>query len=428
MSTCQFVPPYLLDRIAALPDSDLAAIAHRTRAVDEQIRRGRPSTPATVAAPRQDAWEMHDAGNRSLLPGPLVRTPGQPGTGDAAADEAALGVGETLSLLTDLGRRSYDDHGATVVATVHYEQDYDNAFWNGTQLVFGDGDGKVFGRFTKPIDVLGHELFHAVTQYTANLTYSGQSGALNESISDCFGSCVKQRHLGQEAASADWLIGEGIFLPGVQGVALRSMKAPGTAYDDPQLGKDPQVGSMSQYVETTDDNGGVHLNSGIPNRAFYLAATGIGGTSWEGAGRIWYAALTSGIAAGATFADFAQACVTAAGAHADTVREAWTTVVVLPGPSSPGVPPAGTVEITRSGGFAGIRRTATLDLGSDDPRVAEARDLVARLDVDQLAMAMPSAPQPDRFVYQFRVGDQAFSLAEHELTPELARLSSLLLS
>ena len=150
-----------------------------------------------------------------------------------AVNEAATGITESLALFTDYGRASFDDQGATVVATVHYEQDYDNAFWDGTQLVFGDGDGKVFDRFTKPIDVLGHELSHAVTQYTANLTYQGQSGALNESMSDVFGACIKQRHLGQDAAAADWLVGEGIFLPGINGQALRSMAEPGTAYDDP---------------------------------------------------------------------------------------------------------------------------------------------------------------------------------------------------
>ena len=210
-------------------------------------------------------------------------------------NEAATGITESLALFTDLGRSSYDDRGATVVATVHYEKDYDNAFWDGTQLVFGDGDGTVFDRFTKPIDVLGHELSHAVTQYTADLIYQGQSGALNESMSDVFGACIKQRHLGQDAAGADWLVGEGIFLPGINGRALRSMSDPGTAYDDPAIGKDPQVGSMADYVDTADDNGGVHLNSGIPNRAFTIAARAIGGESWSGAGRIWYAALTSGL-------------------------------------------------------------------------------------------------------------------------------------
>ena len=218
---------------------------------------------------------VHTAANGSTLPGRVVRTAGDPASGDTAVDEAADGITATLALYREaFARASYDGKGAEVVLTVHYQQNYDNAFWNGTQLVFGDGDGTVFGSFTKPVDVLGHEFTHAVTQFTADLTYQGQSGALNESVSDCFGMCVKQQVLGQTAETADWLVGEGIFLPGINARALRDMAHPGTAYDDPTLGKDPQVGDMADYVDTTDDNGGVHTNSGIPNRAFYLAAIG----------------------------------------------------------------------------------------------------------------------------------------------------------
>ena len=317
-------------------------------------------------------------------------------------DEAATGITESLALFADLGRASYDGKGATVVATVHYEQDYDNAFWDGTQLVFGDGDGRVFDRFTKPIDVLGHELSHAVTQFTADLTYEGQSGALNESVSDVFGACIKQRSLGQDAASADWLVGEGIFLPGINGRALRSMSDPGTAYDDPQIGKDPQVGSMADYVETTDDNGGVHLNSGIPNRAFVLAARAIGGDSWSGPGRIWYAALTSGIAADSDFATFAAATIVAAGESASLVEDAWTTVGVTPGtasaPSSGATTAEKSVVVRRSGGFAGLTKEGVVDLDSDDPRVPEVRSLVERID---FTAVQSGRPQPDRFVYHF---------------------------
>ena len=244
-----------------------------------------------------------------------------------------------------------------MVATVHYEQDYDNAFWDGTQLVFGDGDGQVFDRFTKPIDVLGHELSHAVTQFTADLTYQGQSGALNESMSDVFGACIKQRHLGQDAASADWLVGEGIFLPGINGKALRSMSDPGTAYDDPQIGKDPQVGSMADYVDTTDDNGGVHLNSGIPNRAFVLAAQAIGGESWSGAGQIWYAALTSGLSADSDFATFAAATVAAPASTPRPCRTPGTPSASAPGRPRPPPPPGarpGRPGRRAAGGFAGL--------------------------------------------------------------------------
>ena len=268
--------------------SDSAAADHcrSTLATDQVFRAARQAVPRPTAAATGAAWVVHTAANGSTLPGRVVRTAGDPASGDAAVDEAADGITATLALYRDaFARVSYDGKGAEVLLTVHYQRNYDNAFWNGTQLVFGDGDGTVFGSFTKPVDVLGHEFTHAVTQFTADLTYQGQSGALNESVSDCFGMCVKQQVLGQTAATADWLVGEGIFLPGINARALRDMAHPGTAYDDPTLGKDPQVGDMADYVDTTDDNGGVHTNSGIPNRAFYLAATAIGGDTWEGAGR-----------------------------------------------------------------------------------------------------------------------------------------------
>ncbi len=149
---------------------------------------------------------------------------------------------------------------------------------------------------------------------------------------------VKQYRLQQTAAAADWLIGEDCLLPGVKGVALRSMKAPGTAYDDPRFGKDPQPAHMSGYVASSDDEdgdmGGVHTNSGIPNHAFYLAATAIGGHAWEVAGRIWYDALRDPrLRPTARFAGFAASTVRVAKSSHDeavagAVRDAWNTVGV----------------------------------------------------------------------------------------------------
>ena len=427
---CRFIPPYLLERLRTCDDPDAIRCAADTLELDATLR-ARRSAPETVraAAAVTGAWEIHTAANGTTLPGERVRAAGEPESGDAAVDEAATGITATLSLLEDVfARSSYDDKGAGVLATVHYGKDYDNAFWDGTQLVFGDGDGKVFDRFTKPIDVLAHELGHAVTENTAGLTYDGQSGALNESVSDVIGACVKQRVLGQTAAEADWLVGEGIFLPGVQGAALRSMKAPGTAYDDPNLGKDPQVGSMDDYVQTTDDNGGVHINSGIPNRAFQLAATAIGGSSAEGAGRIWYAALTSGIGAGTDFAGFAQATVAAAGAHAEAVTKAWSTVGVTPGASAPQAPteapPVEKVHVSRSGGFAGLRVSGSVDLDAGDDRALDARSLVGRIDFTQVAQR---PPRPDMFVYEFRAPGHQVTVAEQDLTDDLRRLASIIL-
>src|SRR6185437_13237179 len=141
-------------------------------------------------------------------------------------------------------RNSLDDKGLPLVATVHFGRGYDNAFWNGEQMVFGDGDGVYF------------------TQFTSRLGFAGQAGALNESVSDCFASMVKQMQLKQQAHDADWLIGQGLFTSRVNGTAVRSLKAPGTAYNDPVLGKDPQPATMDGYLDDPDDEGEVHANSG----------------------------------------------------------------------------------------------------------------------------------------------------------------------
>src|SRR5262249_22418604 len=206
------------------------------------------------------------------------------------------------------------------------------------QMVFGDGDGVIFNGFTSSVDVIGHELTHGVTGSEANLRYQGQPGALNESLSDVFGSLVKQFSTSpkQTAAKADWLIGAGLLAPGIQGVALRSMKAPGTAYDDPTLGKDPQGAGMAHFVHTLQDNGGVHIKSGIPNRAFYLAATSIGGYAWEKAGKIWYDTLCDhNLKPSATFSRFAQLTIRhagllygASGIEQKAVQDAWGQVGV----------------------------------------------------------------------------------------------------
>jgi hypothetical protein len=424
-----FVPPYLLLEIARNRPEDaewvLQMLAH-----DDQLRLER--TTVTAAPATGPDWVVHTAHNGSTLPGDVVRTAGDAPSGDVAADEAADGVAATLQMYAEVyDRDSYDDAGATVVATVHYQRGYDNAFWNGAELVFGDGDGKSFDRFTKPVDVLGHELTHAVTERTAGLVYQGQSGSLNESLSDVFGSCVKQRLLGQDAQEADWLIGEGLFLPGVQGRALRDMAHPGTAYDDPVLGKDPQPANMADYVDTTDDNGGVHINSGIPNRAFQLAAVAIGGSSAEGAGRIWYAALTGGLSSNADFAAFAAATVAAAGERAVEVQEAWQTVGVAPQTSTHGAgrPPAGgartaTVRVRRTGGFAGLTADGEVDLETHDARVSELAQLVDRIDLREVP---GGTPKPDMYVYAFDLcGDRA-TVPEQHLTDDLRRVAELVL-
>src|SRR5207237_2112286 len=158
------------------------------------------------------------------LPGTLVRGEGDPTSPDVAVNEAYDFSGATYDFYkTAYNRNSVDGRGLRLDSTVHYDADFDNAFWDGRQMVYGDGDRVLFDRFTKCLDVVGHELTHGVTQYTAALEYEGESGALNEHISDVFGILVKQWTLRQTATNSNWLLGEGIFLKGVNGVAVRAL-------------------------------------------------------------------------------------------------------------------------------------------------------------------------------------------------------------
>jgi len=343
------VPPYLLARIAAVQDPGWERAAEAARATLAAPREYRPvrsrlrlsieegGTLVAEATPAPDR-EISDAQGRESLPGVLVRGEDDPATGDDAVDEAFDGLGATFDFFWDAySRDSLDAVGSRLLATVHYGRDYDNAFWNGTRMVFGDGDGEIFTGFTRSLSVIAHELTHGVIEDEGGLLYRGQSGALNESLADVFGALTEQHHLGQSVSEATWLIGEGIFTDAVEGRALRSLSAPGTAYDDDVLGRDPQPGHMDGYVVTRDDNGGVHINSGIPNHAFFLTADALGGHAWERAGLIWYRTLTSGtVPSTADFTTFGRATLAAAVAEygegseeADAVRNGWIGVGVL---------------------------------------------------------------------------------------------------
>ncbi|SEK23780.1 Thermolysin metallopeptidase, catalytic domain [Roseateles sp. YR242] len=343
------LPPYLLDAILRHGTQQQRDAAVRTKSVDHTFRSLRLSglgakaarrmTPsaAAVASPAVPVKRrtIFNANHTETLPGTLVRGEGQPASGDVTVDEAYDGLGATFDFFAEVYQRnSIDDGGMPLEATVHFGQDYNNAFWNSVQMVFGDGDGELFNRFTIALDVIGHELSHGVTEDEAQLQYFNQSGALNESMSDVFGSLIKQYHLQQTADQADWLIGAGLFTARVKGVALRSMKDPGSAYDDPVLGKDPQPKHMDQLVDTFDDNGGVHINSGIPNHAFYQVATRIGGFAWEQAGRIWYDALRDArVKPNANFLAFARVTLEVAGTlygvtstQRQAVKDGWAAV------------------------------------------------------------------------------------------------------
>ena len=337
------LPPDVLRDIARTGTEEQREAALRALAVDttfRTLRAIRQAAPVAAAAPTAVAIQgqkqrtIYDCHNKMPSPGESVeqvRAEGAGPKGDSEVDEAYDGLGHTYDFyLNVLNRNSIDDQGMPLDGYVHYGRGYNNAFWDGQRMVFGDGDGVLLNRFTIAADIMGHELTHGVTEKEAQLIYQGQSGALNESISDVFGSLVKQYANGrQDASNADWLIGEGIFKENANW-ALRSMKNPGSANP-----RDRQPGHMHDYVQTIEDNGGVHTNSGIPNKAFYLVATEIGGYAGEKAGRIWYAALRdSRLKPNARFVDFAQLTFVSAwnlfpaGREAEIVRDAWAQVGV----------------------------------------------------------------------------------------------------
>jgi Zn-dependent metalloprotease len=332
------VPPYILRAIVRNGNARQQMRAWSTLTDSEQFRGQRKVlsrvSAATMTGTGRKRRTVYDARHKYDLPGRLVRSEGDPKSKDAPVNEAYDGCGATYDFLSRVfERNSIDDHGLRLESTVHYGLDYDNAFWDGRQIVFGDGDGEVFGRFTRALDVIGHELAHGVVQFEAGLKYQGQPGALSESFGDVFGSLVKQYKKRQCAAEADWLIGGELFMAGIHAAGIRSMKSPGTAYDDPLLGKDPQPAHMRDYVRTSEDNGGVHLNSGIPNRAFYEAAIRLGGFAWEKAGRIWYSALVNRVRQNSTFRELMSITVQTAGEffgsgsdEQKAVREAWSEV------------------------------------------------------------------------------------------------------
>ncbi|WP_322905968.1 M4 family metallopeptidase [Paenibacillus sp. SGZ-1009] len=203
-------------------------------------------------------------------------------------------------------RNSIDGAGMRIQSVTHYSSNYNNAFWNGTYMVYGDGDGKLFAPLSGALDVVGHEMTHGVIEHTANLEYMNQSGALNEALADMFGSVIQGKN--------DWLIGEDVYTPGKSGDALRSMADP-TLYGDPA--------HMDDYKNLPNteagDYGGVHTNSGIPNKAFYLLSNGgtFEGVNVKGIGNnqaiaIVYRALTLYLTSTSDFADFRAAMTQAA--------------------------------------------------------------------------------------------------------------------
>ena len=335
------IPPYMMDRLA---ESSNADVRRRARANLRAAATFRTQRVAAAAHPTMMVTASATAGKERLvftshgtdaLPGTLVRSEGDPASGDAAVDEAYDGAGRTYDFYKAvLGRDSLDDAGMVLRSSVHVAEDgeaMNNAFWNGEQMAYGDGDGIVFGRFTTSLDVIGHELTHGVESFTSDLEYRGQPGALNEHFADVFGVLVRQwKQKAKSPKTASWLVGAEILVPASTRRALRDMAKPGTAFqNDPDLGDDPQPGHMDGLYTGPSDRGGVHINSGIPNRAFVLFARALKGPAYGTPAKVWFATMAR-LDRLATFAECAALSIEESEkvgkATATAARKAWKAV------------------------------------------------------------------------------------------------------
>jgi vibriolysin len=287
---------------------------------------------------------VYSANNGTSLPGTLKRSEGGAVTNDAHVDENYNHLGTTYQCyFQNFGRDSYDNAGAQLKSTVHYSSNYVNAFWNGTQMVYGDGNNVDSGPLGKSLDVTVHELTHAVTDYESDLVYSNESGALNEGMSDIFSAYCESWTKNWAMDAAVWMIGDDIWTPATPGDALRYMANP------------TQDGSSKDYYPTrytgTSDNGGVHWNSGIANLAFKLLSTGgthprgvttvnVPGIGVQKAGKIFYEANANCLTASSNFAA-AKTCTEQkaeqfyGAVEKDAVTKAWEAVgvgIVVPPP------------------------------------------------------------------------------------------------
>jgi Zn-dependent metalloprotease len=339
------IPPYIADELVKSPDPQTRAravaqirTAARMRAFREAAQ-AMPTLMAVLSPTKRKFRQVFDAKQSDQLPGTLSRSEGQAKVGDAGVNEAYDGAGNTYDFYDKIfHRNSLDDNGMTLISSVHVGEVDDsgqlgpmnNAFWNGEQMAYGDGDGSIFRPFTKSLDVIGHELTHGVQSFTSNLKYFAQSGALNEHFADVFGILVRQWKEGETVAKANWVVGVEVFVPANTRRGIRDMENPGTAFiNDPDLGTDPQPSHMSKIFTGPRDRQGVHINSGIPNRAFVLTAKAIGGKAWDVTGRIWYDTLLQ-LNTNSQFIDCAKLTVQVATTHGaaakKSVKAAWKKV------------------------------------------------------------------------------------------------------
>ncbi len=229
---------------------------------------------------------------------------------DKAAVDAHVNAGKVYDYYKKtFNRNSFDDKGAKLISSVHVGENWNNAAWNGVQMMYGDGDGKTFIPLSAGLDVIGHELTHAVTEHTANLVYKNESGALNESLSDIMGVMVEKK---------SWDLGADIYTPDKPGDALRSLKDP-ASIPNPLKPSEGYPDHYNKRYTGTADNGGVHINSSINNKAAYLVSEGgehydvkVTGVGREATEKIYYRALTKYLTANSDFKMMRQAALQSA--------------------------------------------------------------------------------------------------------------------
>lgn len=288
---CHIIPPFLMTELIreGLISKENTDEHFRSRRIAriEQLNEDSGLQESFAAAPALLNRNVFDSENGNRLQYKLVRTENDPASPDSTVNTAYENAGKVYRFFEqELNYTFPGDGQGRIILNVHYGRNYNNAFWDGRQMVFGDGNGVEFGNFADALDVVGHEISHGIVQYTANLAYQNQPGALNEHFADVFGVTIRQYNQGEHTspAKANWLIGDSIMTPLQFGDAIRSMKAPGTAYP-----RDPQPDHMSRYYSGPNDYGGVHINSGIPNKVFYLASVAFGNTLT--AARLWFRTL-----------------------------------------------------------------------------------------------------------------------------------------
>jgi Zn-dependent metalloprotease len=299
--TCFIIPIDALERLASDPDiqEEIREIARRTARISMELHKLRDQAlslsasikeeigvPPAAALAKSPTISVFDCKNHHILPGlPLLHP------GDCRDKTAVRACKETTAVATffrDVFRRnSIDDRGMTMLSSIHYGSKFNNAMWNGSEMLYGDGDNQIFVDFTQGSDVIAHELTHGMTQHTLQLEYTGDAGGLNESLSDCFGSMFRQWERRQDVITADWLIGADILGPVAKTKGYTCLRNMANPADPGCIAGQPT--KYSQLTPTMDP----HYSSGPPNLAFCLACKSVGGMSWEKVGQVWYHAVTA---------------------------------------------------------------------------------------------------------------------------------------